>query len=56
MHAALFAGRVDLFIRVRIKERSTELGRGLPKDYAAVSDRGTCLGRACANISHQTKA
>lgn len=35
----------NLFIRVGIKKLSTELGRGLRKDYAAVSYRDTCLNR-----------
>lgn len=41
MHGALFTGHINfsfnLFIRVGIKKLSTELGRGLRKDYTAVS-------------------
>lgn len=43
-----FTGHINfsfnLFIRVGIKKLSTELGRGLPKDYTAVSYWDTCLG------------
>lgn len=45
-----FTGHINfsfnLFIRVGIKKRSTELGRGLRKDYTAVSSAtgDTCLG------------
>lgn len=47
-HAALFTGHINcsfkLFIRVGIKKASAELGRGLPKDYAAVSCLDARLG------------
>ncbi len=43
-----FTGHINfsfnLFIRVGIKKLSAELGRGLPKDYTAVSYWDTCLG------------
>lgn len=49
MHAQLFfTGHIlsgfNLFISAGIKKLSTEFGRGLPKDYTAVSNRDTCLG------------
>lgn len=48
MQAALFTGHVtfsfNLFISFGIKKLSTEFGRGLWKDYTAVSNWDTCLG------------